>query len=157
MCFFHPFPLLAVMYVRQKPPLTFHIQAILISTQTMVDRLFSSAPTRSTPRPSPNTFIHVCITRGHADAMRLYAGIGSINTGVYRYSSPLSGFFSPMELAWTWTDAALLLAGADAEPRPRLRHVTAADFLTSASTACQCEDRLQPLYQWLLITFILSK
>lgn len=42
------------------------------------------------------------------------------------------GFFFPHGAAGTWTDAALLLDDADAEPRPRLRHVTAADFLTSA-------------------------
>ncbi|TNN88549.1 hypothetical protein EYF80_001332 [Liparis tanakae] len=35
---------------------------------------------------------------GHADAVQLHAGIGSINIGVYRYSSPLSGFFPPWSL-----------------------------------------------------------
>ncbi len=79
--------------------------------------LESSASKRRSPRPLPQIYIHERITRGDADAVRLNALLGSINIGVYRYSSPLSVFFS-QGAAGTWTDAALLLAGADAEPRP---------------------------------------
>lgn len=113
-------PFLGGCNVREKPPLTFHIQAILISTQTMVDRWLSSAPESPFTASVSTDLSHVSTAGGHADAVRLYAGVGSINIGVYRYSSPLSGvFFSSHGTAGTWTDAALLLVGAGAEPRPQ--------------------------------------
>lgn len=120
------FSLFNVTYKTENPPLTFHIQAILFPLQTMVDRLFLSAPTRRAPRPFPNACTHVCIAGGHADAVRLNAGTDSINSGVNRYSSPLSGnFFFSHGAAATGTDPALLLAGRDAEARPPLCHVRA--------------------------------
>lgn len=75
--------------------------------------------------------------RADADAVRL-------NAGIHKYCSvPLFvsslGFFSPHVAAGTWTDAELLLAGADAQPRPLLRHMTAADFLTLLLQRYKCE------------------
>lgn len=55
-------------------------------------------PKYRSPPPFAWTFIHVCDIRGDTDAVTLYAEVGSINAGVYRYSSPLTGFFFPMEL-----------------------------------------------------------
>ena len=67
--------------------------------------VFRQPPKRRSPRPLPKALIHECIRGGDTDAVRLCAGVGSINIGEYRYSSPLSGvffffflFFSPMEL-----------------------------------------------------------
>lgn len=90
-----PFPLFGRNVNEEKPPLTFHIQAILISTQTMVDRLLSSAPKHRSPPPFAKTFTHVCATRGDTDVVTLYGEVGTINARVYRYSSALSGGFFP--------------------------------------------------------------
>lgn len=79
--------------VCEKPPLTFHIQAILNSMQTMVDCLFSRAE---------NTglclFMSAFIYKRDAVAV-LYAGIISINIVAYRYSCSLCIFHG------AWIDA----------------------------------------------------
>lgn len=69
------------------------------------------------------------------------AGCGAAERGgrLHKYwrvplfvSSPWVFFSPPHGAAGTRTDAALRLAGADAGSRPRVRHVTAADFLLSS-------------------------
>lgn len=48
--FVHALPSVWLSCMREKPPLTFHIQAILISTQTMVDCLFFVSPKNAAHR-----------------------------------------------------------------------------------------------------------
>lgn len=131
------------MYVKEKPPLTFHIQAILISTQTMVDRSFSSPQKHRSPPPFAWTFIHVCAIRGNTDAVTSYAEVGSINAGVYRYSSPLTGFFFfPPWSCWD-LDRRCAATGRRrrrAPPPPASRDRRWFPHFCFFST-CQCEER----------------
>lgn len=83
-------------------------------TASVSQHMYSRLPHRRTRRCG-------AVTRG--DRLHKYWSVPLFVSSV--------GFFPPMELAGTWTDAALLLAGIDAEPRPLGRHVTTADFLIS--------------------------
>lgn len=134
---------------KTKTPLTFHIQAILFPLQTMVERLFLSAPKRSAPRPYPNAFTHVCIAGGHAEAVRVNAGIDSISTGGYRYSSPLWGFFF---LSWSCCDRYRRRAAIGQQRRrgpPPLCHVRAAGFLLTLYYNMAAWSKLEHNYYFL--------
>lgn len=110
--------------------------------------------TRSQPPPA-HTLIHVFIRRGYAAGVRLYAGIGSINVGGYRYSSL---FFSPHGAAGTWTDAAPLLAGQTQSPPTAASHdrrwfeccffTTAAAWGGGGEKTLQCSPRYPLKQSW---------
>lgn len=94
---------LTVMYEREAPTYLPHPGHSYFYADNGGLLVFRQPQKRRSPRPLPKALIHECIRGGDTDAVRLCAGVGSINIGEYRYSSPLSGvffffFFPPMEL-----------------------------------------------------------